>query len=149
MTTKPNVSNLFNNKNNDDNNENCVIKPTTVSRLEQDFKAKKDTSKMVQFDKVNAIYLGVPISEHYLPETDPVSGKAILDANGRKVKSSILAGYLYTFSEYGTSKIVKVVLPQRLNVSPLNVYQISGFGYDIRSSGLIYIKESGACKAYA
>ncbi|MFH0374263.1 hypothetical protein [Streptococcus sp. A22] len=93
-----------------------------------------------KFDKLYGMYLGAPTKEHY-PKVKDENGKTLKDSQGKSVVSEEMDGYTYTFSEVGTSKILKVVYLPGLLITPGVIYRLSGLGYDMRSSSMIFLDE--------
>lgn len=119
-----------------------------LNKLKADLLAKKKSSK-TEFSDLLVIYTGAEPKEYHLKLRDS-SGAVILDDKGNEKRSSVVSGYTYTFNELGSGKLVRVVLAKReVNIKLLGVYKVSGFGYDIRQSSLVFIDEAKELKAYA
>ncbi|WP_105122740.1 hypothetical protein, partial [Streptococcus suis] len=99
-------------------------------------------SSMAAFNDVVAVYLGVQNKEHF-PKMKDSNGLKMKDENGRDRRSKHSDGYTHTFSEVGTSKVVKVVLPKSYNLELMTAYKIGGLGYDISSGNMIFIEKNG------
>lgn len=113
-----------------------------INKLKQQIKSKSATSNNMQsFEGVLCIYLGVEPRE-YFPKLKDENNCVVKDDKGNAMRSPTSSGFTYTFSEVGTSKIVKIVLPKRFNMQLLSIYELSGLGYDIKQSSMIFIQES-------
>ena len=94
-----------------------------------------------------AIYLGSKPREHYANLKDS-SGKNVTDPKtGKPLKEEISDGDTYTFSEIGTSKMVKVVYVSGLILEVGALYKVTGLGYDMRNSNMLLIDEDGDIEA--
>lgn len=109
--------------------------------------ANSDSRGNRQAFKTVVIKLGVKPVEHF-PKVKGKDGKTQKDENGNDVRSKVSDGYTYTFSEFETSKIVKVVLDKLYDVKVMNAYLISGYGYDIRSGNMIFIDKDVRLETY-
>lgn len=109
--------------------------------------AKSDTKGSRQAFKTVVIKLGVKPVEHF-PKVKGKDGKTQKDESGNDVRSKVSDGYTYTFSEFETSKIVKVVLDKLYDIKVMNAYLISGYGYDIRSGNMIFIDKDVHLETY-
>lgn len=118
-----------------------------IEKLKQDLAAKPSSNK-TEFKDVLVVFTGAPVTEYYDKLRD-ANGNVVKDGNGKSTKGTKLLGYTYTFSELGTSKMVKVVLSQgNYDLTLLNVYKTSGMGYDLRNANMIFIDERGGLKNY-
>lgn len=118
-----------------------------IEKLKQDLAVKSSANK-TEFKDVLVVFTGAPVTEYYDKLRD-ANGNIVKDSKGKSTKGTKLLGYTYTFSELGTSKMVKVVLSQgNLNLTLLNVYKTSGMGYDLRNANMIFIDERGGLKNY-
>lgn len=80
----------------------------------------------------------------YYPKAKDKYGNKIKDSSGKDVRSDDPSGYMVSFATIGDSpKIVSAVFSDidALNLEPLAVYQLSGYGYDIKQSNFIWIEE--------
>ena len=103
--------------------------------------ATKNTGSKSQLESV-VMYLGVKPKAHYANLKDS-NGKNIKDPQtGNAMKEEVSDGDLYTFSEIGTSKMVKVVYLSELPVEIGTLYHVSGLGYDMRKSNMLLIDEA-------
>lgn len=84
------------------------------------------------------VKLGVKPVRHF-PKMKGKDGKTLKDEDGNDLRSKVSDGYTYTFSDFKTSRVVKVVLNKLYDIKVMNAYLVSGYGYDIRSGNMIYI----------
>lgn len=115
-----------------------MINQSTLDKLNAI--AKEDHSSNKQAFKRVVIKLGVKPVKHF-PKMKDKSGKTMKDDSGNDVRSETSDGYTYTFSDFETSQVVKVVLDKLYDIKVMNAYLISGLGYDIRSGNMIFIDE--------
>lgn len=108
--------------------------------------AKQDKGNKQAFKNI-VIKLGVKPVQHF-PKLRDKDGKAVKDEDGNDRRSENSDGYTYTFSDFETSRIVKVVLNKLYDVKPMEAYIVSGLGYDIRSGNMIFIDEDVKLMAY-
>lgn len=97
-------------------------------------RAKSQSGNMTEFKNIECIYLGAKTTPYY-PKLE----------DGTKSKKQ--AGWTLVFSELGTSKIVKYVYKTDKDAPRLvdgQIYLVSGLGYDLRSSMLIYLEKPTA-----
>lgn len=120
--------------------QNLLSKLSAVAEQE-----KKRSSKQILGAVV--IYLGADITQHF-PKVRDKSGKAVKDDKGNDLRSETSDGWTYTFSEVGTSKVVKIVYPEKLNTKMMTAYQVSGFGYSIASGNMLFIDEGVKVSLY-
>lgn len=120
--------------------QNLVSKLSAVAEQEKRRSSKQILSAIV-------IYLGADITQHF-PKVKDASGKAVKDDNGNDVRSDASDGWTFTFSEVGTSKVVKIVYPKKLDVKMMTAYQVSGFGYSIASGNMLFIDEASKISLY-
>lgn len=112
--------------------------------LEQ--KGNTSSSKTI-FENLHVCYLDVPTKEHF-PKLKNTDGSKKKDENGNDLRSDQSDGFVCTFSEIGTSQVVKVVLPKNYKLELDQFYSVSGRGYRIRSGNLIFIDEAGSISAF-
>lgn len=88
-------------------------------------------------------YLGATPKE-YFPKLKDQYGKKVKDEDGNDLRADQPSGYQVSFATIGDSpKIVSAVFPDidTLNLEPLAVYQLSGYGYDIRQANFLWLEE--------
>ncbi len=109
--------------------------------------ANKDNRGNKQAFKNVVIMLGVKPVEHF-PKLKDKDGKTIKDEEGNDKRSETRDGYTYTFSDFESCRVVKVVLDKLYDIKIMNAYLVSGYGYDIRSSNMIFIDEDIRLQEY-
>jgi hypothetical protein len=107
----------------------------------------KKASNLVAFEDIPVVYLGTD-NKPYYPKLKDNNGNTLKDEKGKERRSPTSTGFLSTFSELGTSKIVKVVLAQSNEFTLLSPYRISGLGFDLTNASMIFIQENGMVKKY-
>lgn len=105
------------------------------------------TANLSLFSNLVVIDLGIKPTQHF-PKLKDSLGNNIKDENGKDKRSEVSDGYTYTFSQFGTGKMVKVVLPQQQKFEILGSYKVVGFGYDIRSANMIFIEQNAKIAEY-
>lgn len=132
-------------------NTNVSAEQKAMNLLRQ-VKAKSINSNMTRFDGLVGVYLGRNAVEHY-PKMLAADGTKIKETvNGREVdkRSSESDGWTHYFSELSSNKIIQVVLPNNLtsNLKLLGLYNIEGWGWDIKSGNLLFVEKEGKLTAY-
>lgn len=100
--------------------------------------ANSDDEGNRQAFKNVVIKLGVKPVQHF-PKMKGKDGKTLKDEDGNDLRSKNSDGYTYTFSDFKTSKVVKVILDKFYDIKPMTSWLVSGYGYDIRSGNMIFI----------
>lgn len=118
--------------------QNLVSKLSAVAEQEKKRSSKQILSAIV-------VYLGADITEHF-PKLKDAQGKTVKDEEGKDKRSETSDGFTHTFSEVGTSKVVKIVSPKRLKLDMLTAYTVYGFGYSMGS--MLYIDEGAKVTLY-
>lgn len=80
----------------------------------------------------------------YYPKAKDKYGNKIKDSSGKDVRSDDPSGYQVSFATIGDNpRIVSAVFPSLddLDLEALKIYQLSGYGYDIRQSNFIWLEE--------
>lgn len=108
---------------------------------------KKKTSNLEKFDEIVVVHVGCEPSP-YFPKLKNSDGTKVKDENGNDKRSETPTGWTYTFAEFGTAKDVKVVLRERVKLDLLETYAVSGAGYNIKSSRMLFIEQDGQIKKY-
>ncbi len=108
---------------------------------------KKKTSNLEKFDEIVVVHVGCEPSP-YFPKVKNSDGTKVKDENGNDKRSETPTGWTYTFVEFGTAKDVKVVLRERVKIDLLETYAVSGAGYNIKSSRMLFIEQDGQIKKY-
>lgn len=120
------------------------MQQSTLDKL--NFIANEDKGNKQAFKNI-VIKLGVKPTEHF-PKLKDKDGKTIKDEDGNDKRSETRDGYTYTFSDFKTSRIVKVVLDKLYEIKPMEAYVVSGLGYDIRDGNMIFIDEDAKLMSY-
>lgn len=118
--------------------QNLISRLSAVAEQEKKRSSKQILSAIV-------VYLGADVTEHF-PKLKDAQGKTVKDEEGKDKRSDASDGFTHTFSEVGTSKVVKIVCPKKLNLEMLTAYQVSGFGYSMGS--MLYIDEGSKITLY-
>lgn len=124
------------------NIKNIGARPLSAApKLDLDLIKKKKSVNLTEFKDITGVYLGasdVP-KEYFATVKDPVTGAGLKDASGKAVKETTASGYVYIFSEYPTSRQVRVVLKDKIMVKDFDIYQLNGKGYKL--DGFDYLVE--------
>lgn len=118
-----------------------------LKQLQSQAKAKTTQSNMTKFDSVVVVHVGVEVKPHY-PKLKNELGQNVKDERGQDKRAKESDGYTYTFVEFATAKIVKIVLKKLYNFEPLKVFEVGGEGYDIKQANLIFIEKNTTIKEY-
>ena len=116
-----------------------------MSQLEKLKALQESKSKTANLSLFNNLV--VKPTQHF-PKLKDEFGNKIKDENGKDKRSETSDGYTYTFTEFGTGKMVKVVLPQEQKIDLLGSYVVVGFGYDIKSANMIFIEQKAKIAEY-
>lgn len=117
-----------------------------LKALQEESKVKAQMSNMTVFNDLVGVYVGTPAREHF-PKIKDENGKAVKDEKGRDKRSDTSDGYTHTLSEFGTSKMIQIVLPKEFNLQLMNAYKLGGLGYDIKGS-MFFIEKEGTIANY-
>ena len=123
-----------------------MIQQSTLEKLSQ-LAGKQHCSNKQAFNGLIVIKLGVKPIKHF-PKAKGKDGKTVKDADGNDMRSEKSDGYTYTFSNFETSQVVKVVLDKLYDIKIMNAYLISGEGYEIRNANMLFIDEDAKLMAY-
>lgn len=88
-------------------------------------------------------YLGATPKE-YFPKLKDKYGSKLKSEDGKDLRADQSSGYQVSFATIGDNpKIVSAVFSDlnNLDLKALNVYQLSGYGYDIRKSNFVWLEE--------
>lgn len=118
-----------------------------IERLKSIQGEKQNVSSMTKFENLVAVYVGTEPVKHY-PKMRDKNGNKVQDEKGNDIRSEQSDGYTYTFVEYMTARTLKVVLDGRYDVEPLGVYSVTGFGYDIKQSRMIFLEKETSIVKY-
>lgn len=87
------------------------------------------------------VYLGAT-PKSYFPKLRDDHGKKIKDEKGSDLRSETPSGVSVSFATIGDNpKIVSAVFDSLPSLEPMTIYQLSGFGYDIKSSNFIWLEQ--------
>ena len=84
----------------------------------------------------------------HFPKLKDKFGNKVKDENGKDKRSETSDGLTYTFVEFGTGKMVKIVLSEDRQFELLQAYKVAGLGYDIKSANMIFIEQKGQIADY-
>lgn len=118
-----------------------------IEKLKALQESKSKTANLTLFSNLVVIDLGIKPTQHF-PKLKDGLGNKIKDEDGKDKRSETSDGYTYTFAEFGTGKIVKVVLPQQQKIELLGSYMVAGYGYDIKSANMIFIDRKAKIAEY-
>ena len=88
-------------------------------------------------------YLGSSPKE-YFPKLKDKFGNKVKDDSGKDLRADQSTGFIVSFATIGDNpKVVSAVFPtlDSIDLQPLSVYQLSGYGYDIRQSNFLWLEE--------
>lgn len=117
-----------------------------LKALQEESKVKAETSNMTAFNDLVGVYIGVPVRKHY-PKLKDENGKSVTDEKGRAKRSDTHDGFTHVLSEFGTSKMIQIVLPKEYNLQLMTAYKLGGLGYDIKGS-MYFIEKDGVIGNY-
>ena len=98
-----------------------------IEKLKALQESKSKTANLSVFDNIVVIDVGIKPTRHY-PKLKDEFGN--------------------TFTEFGTGKIVKIVLPQERKFELLGSYKVVGLGYDIKAANMIFIEQRAQIAEY-
>jgi hypothetical protein len=110
-------------------------------------KLKQKTSNKEIFEGLVVVNIGIEPTA-YFPKVKNADGTNAKDEDGNDKRSKTQTGQTYTFVEYGTGRTVKVVLSGRLQLTVRHVPTISGKGYNIKQSRMLFIDEGCKVERY-
>lgn len=108
---------------------------------QQNLSSKNSGLKLIEVGYV--AYLGSTPKE-YFPKLKDKFGNKIKDEDGKDLRDDKPSGYQVSFATIGDNpRIVSAIFPtlDSIDLQPLAVYQLSGYGYDIRQSNFIWVEE--------
>ncbi|MDT2879649.1 hypothetical protein [Lactococcus lactis] len=109
--------------------------------------SKSKTANLSLFNNLVVIDVGIKPTQHF-PKLKDDLGNKIKDENGKDKRSDVSDGYTYSFIEFTTGKMIKVVLPQEQKIELLGCYVVVGLGYDIKSANMIFIEQKAKIAEY-
>lgn len=122
--------------------------PTTAPKLDLDAIKKKKPTNLTSFQDMTLVYLGASDEpKEYFKSKKDSTGATLKDATGKAIKETVASGYVYIFSEYNTSRQVRVVFKNKQIVKDLDFYNVSGKGYKL--DGFDYLVEDVEAVKYA
>lgn len=118
-----------------------------IEKLKALQESKSKTANLTLFSNLVVIDLGIKPTQHF-PKLRDEFGNKIKDENGTDKRSEVSDGYTYTFNEFATGKMVKIVLPEERKFELLGSYKVAGLGYDIKQANMVYIEQKGQIAEY-
>ena len=128
------------------------IKPQTT-QLSQFQKIAKEaaTAKKVETNKerieVRAIKLVPEPTEHFPYKRDELGNK-VKDDRGRFIREEKRDGYLYTMNDVQTCNKVMFLLHELKQFEIGKSYEVTGLGYIMKQSNMLYIDEDVTIQLY-
>lgn len=110
-------------------------------------KLKQKTSNKETFQGLVVVNIGIEPTAYY-PKVKNADGTNVKDEDGNDKRSNTQTGWMYTFVEFGTGRTVKVVVNGRVPAEPLDTFTVSGKGYNIKQSRMLFIDEAGKVETY-
>ena len=104
-------------------------------------------ASLTLFNNVVVVNVGVNPTPQF-PKLKDRFGNKVKDENGKDKRSETSDGLTYTFVEFGTGKMVKIVLSEERQFELLQAYKVAGLGYDIKSANMIFIEQKGQIADY-
>ena len=130
------------------------IKPNVqTAPLTQFEKIAKEaaTAKKVDTNKekieVKAIKLVPKPTEHFPYKRDELGNK-VKDDRGRFIREEKRDGYLYTMNDVDTCNKVMFLLPELKQFEIGKIYEVTGLGYMMKQSNMLYIDEDVTVQLY-
>lgn len=117
-----------------------------LKALQEQNKNQAKSSNMTAFTDLVGVYVGALTKEHF-PKKKGSDGKAIKDDKGNVVRDEKSDGYTHVFSEFGSSKMIQIVLDKEYSLQLMGAYKLSGKGYDIKGS-MYFIEQDGTIANY-
>lgn len=111
-----------------------------IEKLKALQESKNKTSNLTLFNNVVVIDVGIKPTQHF-PKLKDKFGNKIKDGDGKDKRSEVSDGYTYSFVEFATGKMVKIVLSEERKFELLGSYKVAGLGYDIKSANMIFIEQ--------
>lgn len=122
-------------------------KVSQFSRLQELAKRGVKKSNKTFFQDLIVCNLGVKPKEHY-PKIKNLDGSSKKDSEGLDVRAKESDGWIYTFAEFGTCTKVMAVISKSVNLKLMAAYKLSGLGYAMRSSNMIFVDEQVSLSNY-
>lgn len=86
-------------------------------------------------------WVGVENKPFYAKMRDE-AGNVLKDERGNVKRAKEQTGWTATFVEFGTAKVVRVVLPKNYSFEPVMLIKITGRGYDFKRERSFYVDEN-------
>ena len=129
---------------------NVDLQTTQLSQFQKIAK-EAATAKKVETNKekieVKAIKLVPEPTEHFPYKCDELGNK-VKDDRGRFIREEKRDGYLYTMNDVQTCNKVMFLLPELKQFEIGKIYEVSGLGYIMKQSNMLYIDEDVTIKLY-
>lgn len=116
------------------NESKPIVQVTRVS------KTWSKKSNKTFFQDLIVCNLGVKPKEHY-PKIKNLDGSSKKDSEGQDVRAKEPDGWIYTFAEFGTCTKVIAIISKSVDLELMAAYKLSGLGYAMRSSNMIFVDE--------
>lgn len=98
--------------------------------------------RTMTFEKLLVTTLGASVKE-YFPKQKDQQGRVLKGPDGKDLRSVTPQGWTYKFCTLGDNpKIVMAVFADYVEFEPLTALAVSGEGYDIKSSNMIFLENS-------
>lgn len=128
------------------------IKPQTTQLSQfQKIAQEAATAKKVETNKekieVRAIKLVPEPTEHFPYKRDELGNK-VKDDRGRFIREEKRDGYLYTMNDVQTCNKVMFLLHELKQFEIGKIYEVTGLGYIMKQSNMLYIDEDVTIKLY-
>lgn len=118
-----------------------------LKQLQASQTSARQASNMTTFDELIVVEVGCQPTEHF-PKLKDANGVKLKDDRGNDLRADKPDGWTHTFAQFGSAKMVKVVLPKKYALDLLKAYKVSGKGYDIKSGNMIFIELEGRIENY-
>ena len=105
-------------------------------------KLKQKQSNKETFTDIVCVHVGIEPTP-YFPKV-----KNAKDEDGNDKRSETQSGWMYSFVQFGTGKLVKIVNRERIAIELLETYAVSGSGYDIKQARMAFIDENAKILKY-
>ena len=109
--------------------------------------SKNKTANLTLFSNIVVIDVGIKPAQHF-PKLKDGFGNKIKDEKGNDKRSDTSDGFTYTFTDFGTGRMVKIVLQEERKFDLLGSYKLAGLGYDIKAANMIFIEQKGQIADY-
>ena len=110
-------------------------------------KLKEKQSNKETFTDIVCVHVGIEPAA-YFPKVKNADGTNAKDEDGNDKRSETQFGWMYSFVQFGTGKLVKIVNRERIAIELLETYAVSGNGYDIKQARMAFIDENAKILKY-